>query len=209
MRKIQELPDWVSKYKEAGTTVRKKGDSYVLLRVSSKRVKGRKYPVLKQEYLGVITKEKGLVRKTPSARIDRNPMFEFGLSTFLFHTFGKWLEKSVYGLSGERAMVAVRLAIVNYVMGGISETAISLCSITHGRERELTEEAKRQPANRITSVTNKISAMMHELIPDKRVRAAFETRLRYTVTPDKRYATFANIPVGLLAAEGGQGEKKP
>lgn len=209
MKKKQELPDWVAKHKEAGTTVRKRGDSYILLRVSSKRVKGKKYPMLQQEYMGVITKEKGLVRKVPSARIDRNPMSEFGLSAFILHTFGRRLERSVYGLKGERAMVAVRLAIVNYVMGGISEASIELCAITFGREKALLEESKRQPANRISSVTNKISAMMRELVPDKAKREAFETRLRYTVTPDKGHAAFEDIPKELLEIEAKKGGERP
>ena len=35
-------PEWVQKYREKGTTVKKKGDAYYLYKRTSKRVPGKK-----------------------------------------------------------------------------------------------------------------------------------------------------------------------
>ena len=51
------LPEWVQKYREAGTTIKTIGGNYYLYRVTSKRVPGKKNPVSIQEYLGKITEE--------------------------------------------------------------------------------------------------------------------------------------------------------
>ena len=56
------FPTWVTKYKEKGTSIRKKGNKYYKYRVHSERRKDKKYPVLIQdEFLGVITKEDGFI----------------------------------------------------------------------------------------------------------------------------------------------------
>ena len=41
----KKYPDWVQKYRIKGTTVKKKGDSYYLYKRTSRRVKGKKYPI--------------------------------------------------------------------------------------------------------------------------------------------------------------------
>lgn len=50
-------PEWVQKYRERGTTVKKKGDSYYLYKRTSKRVPGKKYPQPVDTYIGIITPE--------------------------------------------------------------------------------------------------------------------------------------------------------
>ena len=52
--KLEDLPEFVKPYKVKGYDVRKRGNRYVLFKISSQRVKDKKYPVLKQEYIGVI-----------------------------------------------------------------------------------------------------------------------------------------------------------
>lgn len=59
-------PDWVQKQKVKGTTVKKVGNNYYLYKHSSKRVKGKKYPVPVDTYIGKITPdgiEKRQIRK--------------------------------------------------------------------------------------------------------------------------------------------------
>ena len=56
-----DYPDWVEKYKEKSTSVKRIGDSYYLYRVTSERVAGKKHPVSRQTYIGKIT-EKGVER---------------------------------------------------------------------------------------------------------------------------------------------------
>ena len=47
---INDLPDFAKKYKTKGYDVRYVNGTYVLFKVSSKRVPDKKYPVLVQEY---------------------------------------------------------------------------------------------------------------------------------------------------------------
>ncbi len=55
-------PDWVEKYHSEGTSVKKVKDSYYLYKVTSKKVKGKPYPVSIQKYIGRITQD-GLIKK--------------------------------------------------------------------------------------------------------------------------------------------------
>ena len=50
-------PDWVQKQRTTGTTVKKVGNNYYLYKHSSKRVPGKKNPVLVDIYIGKITPE--------------------------------------------------------------------------------------------------------------------------------------------------------
>ena len=61
-------PEWVQKYREKGTTVKKKGNSYYLYKRTSKRVPGKKYPQPVDTYVGIITPD-GVVQ-TQRKRIE-------------------------------------------------------------------------------------------------------------------------------------------
>ena len=50
-------PDWVMKYHTEGTSIKQIKDNYYLYKVTSKRVKGKNYPVSIQKYIGKITKD--------------------------------------------------------------------------------------------------------------------------------------------------------
>lgn len=55
---MAKLPEWVEKYKEKGTTIRKINNKYYKYKVHSERQKGKKYPVLVQDaLLGTITED--------------------------------------------------------------------------------------------------------------------------------------------------------
>lgn len=74
-------PDWVQKYREKGTAIKKVGNNYYLYKHSSKRVPGKKYPVPVDTYAGRITPE-GIV-KTERRKIEKNSdiiVKEFGMS---------------------------------------------------------------------------------------------------------------------------------
>lgn len=53
-------PEWVERHHTKGTTIKKINNSYYLYRATSKRVKGKTYPVSVQKYIGRIT-EDGLI----------------------------------------------------------------------------------------------------------------------------------------------------
>lgn len=74
-------PDWVQKYREKGTAIKKVGNNYYLYKHSSKRVPGKKHPIPVDTYAGRITPE-GLV-KTERRKIEQGSeieVSEFGLS---------------------------------------------------------------------------------------------------------------------------------
>lgn len=64
-----ELPEWVAKYKVKGTEVRLLNGRYYLYSISSKRVKGKKWPQkVTGPFLGTITQE-GLI--LPKKRVGK------------------------------------------------------------------------------------------------------------------------------------------
>lgn len=74
-------PEWVLKYKEKGTTIRKINNKYYKYKVHSERKSDKKYPVLVQdELLGVITKE-GFIPSTKKiinpALIEVSSLYDF------------------------------------------------------------------------------------------------------------------------------------
>lgn len=73
-------PEWVQKYRERGTTIKKKGDSYYLYKRTSKRVPGKKYPQPVDTYLGLITPE-GVVRSNKKkVTLTDIEVWEYGFS---------------------------------------------------------------------------------------------------------------------------------
>ena len=57
---MKTYPDWVLTKKRPGTTIREVKGNYYLYTATSKYVKGKKYPVTMQKYVGKITKD-GLI----------------------------------------------------------------------------------------------------------------------------------------------------
>lgn len=57
----KNYPDWVKKHHTPGTTIRQVKDKYYLYSCTSKYVKGKKYPIGIQRYIGRITEE-GLIK---------------------------------------------------------------------------------------------------------------------------------------------------
>ena len=57
---MKVYPDWVLSQKRTGTTIREVKGKYYLYTATSKYVKGKKYPVTIQKYIGKITKD-GLI----------------------------------------------------------------------------------------------------------------------------------------------------
>ena len=81
MAPIKVYPDWVQKYREKGTTVKKVGNNFYLYRHSSKRVPGKKYPVPVDTYLGKITPD-GLEKEQAKRKVGTGEVEvkEFGFS---------------------------------------------------------------------------------------------------------------------------------
>ena len=62
MKTIKKIyPDWVEKEHVKGTSIKQIGENYYLYECTSKKVKGKSYPVSIQRYIGKITPE-GLIK---------------------------------------------------------------------------------------------------------------------------------------------------
>lgn len=61
--KQSDFPIWAQKIKEqsGGTTLRQIGNAIYLYQGTSRRVSGKKYPVLEETYFGIVTEE-GLIK---------------------------------------------------------------------------------------------------------------------------------------------------
>lgn len=82
---MPKYPEWVYRFKEPGTAVKKSGDTYYLVKNTSKRVPGKKNPQPVQTYIGVIT-ENGVVRSGVK-RLDASDVVvrEYGFTTAVKH----------------------------------------------------------------------------------------------------------------------------
>lgn len=73
-------PDWVQKFREKGTTIKKKGDAYYLYKRTSRRVSGKKYPQPVDTYIGVITPDGVVQAKRKIVNLSDITVYEYGFS---------------------------------------------------------------------------------------------------------------------------------
>jgi hypothetical protein len=77
---MSKYPDWLDRFREPGTAVRKIGNSYYLYKVTSVRVPGKKNPQPKGEYIGVITPEGVVKTNVRKLQTDVVRVYEYGFS---------------------------------------------------------------------------------------------------------------------------------
>ncbi len=130
--KLEDLPDYAKPFKRTGYDVRKQGKTYSLYKISSHRVPGKKYPVLDQEYIGIIDESGTLINKKEYPKADEKVhiWLEYGLSSFIMNKHKRALIRSLFNGSADKNKTLVVLAIVKYVFGSTSETAIDCCYLT-------------------------------------------------------------------------------
>lgn len=175
--KLEDLPDFAKPYKKKGFDVRKSGDAYRLLRITSKRVEGKKYPVLVQEYIGTILKD-GTLRKAQEKGPSFGPYQEFGLSDFLMNQHKRLLQRSLYGYKGEQFLPLLKLAVLFYVFGSISPIALTHSRLTVKDADALAAIAATQRP-RIERLSKKIQDAQEELFGEE--KTDFELLMRLCV----------------------------
>lgn len=131
--KKNDLPAWAKKYDGKGIAFRRRGDSFAVFRVSSHREQGRKYPVLDQTYLGIVSERDGFSPSNERAKTD-DMLLECGLSHFVMANFHRNLLRSVFNSSPDLADNKIAAAIVLFLYGAITPRTVRLTSVTHGRE---------------------------------------------------------------------------
>ena len=154
MRK--ELPPWVEKYRETGTTFRKRGDGYAMFKVSSTYVKGKKYPKLNQEYLGVVYKE-GFVPK----KIDVNIIapLEFGLSNFIYSHFKRDLFRTCFNYKTNGDEI-IKISIIKYIFSEVKKEYLIKSKLTNNSADLLFDLYNKISIKRFDTIVNKIQSLM-------------------------------------------------
>ncbi len=167
--KKNELPCWVSKYDAKGITFRKKGNAYLMIRVSSKRVPDKSYPVLSQEYLGTITERDGFTPSKEKAK-SSDCLLECSLSHFIMANFYDDLLRAAFNTGKKLADGKIRAAIILFIYGTITPLTIRLSAIGIGHEEEI-EKLSLSSTATISNLSKRISNLFKEKFADETDRA--------------------------------------
>lgn len=173
MRK-ELLPDFAKPYKTKGYDVRVVNGVYRLIKISSKRVPEKKYPVLQQEFIGIIDKDKGLIPKKTYPNLSTDSL-EFGLSNLIYLNFRRDLQRLVFG--GDRNYFYTRLAIIYYMYGSVDLRFLKL-SFLSCRDEELQNFSLKCSMKRLSSMAGKIDTFLATAIPDTSDRLYLVSYLR-------------------------------
>ena len=128
--KKTDLPAWAARYDRKGLAFRKRGNSFRVYEVSSRRVRGTDYPVTSQRYIGTVTEEYGLI-PARTKNMKRSGSLECCLSHFVIENFGSEIRKSFFNAGGFGEAL-LRVATVGWIFGCIPQRrmlALSACSV--------------------------------------------------------------------------------
>lgn len=81
----ENLPEYAKKFKVKGYDVKKVGNKYYQYKVEHHREKGKKYPITKFIYIGLIDEKKGLIRAHTQKEEEIEKYLEYGLSNYIFN----------------------------------------------------------------------------------------------------------------------------
>jgi hypothetical protein len=169
------MPDWVLKHKIKGYTIRLNGKNFCLYKISSYRDHNYNYPRIKQDYIGIITKDGVMPKKVV---INNESFKEFGLSYFLYLNFKRELKRSIYGEDDDNRNVLVVASIISYMFGSISNSFLSL---THLSELSGVYEFNNLTPRRIKIIDNlkdKLNLLIYKSLPNDTRRAILLFSLR-------------------------------
>lgn len=157
--------------------------------------------MLQQEYIGVIHPDGSLKRKAEP--IPRSDVFqEFALSDFLMRHYGRLLHRSIFNTSKEFSRPAICLAILLYVYGTTSDTAISRCRLTAACDLAALSRTRELEAKRIQRLCSRIAQEQAALLGQD--LAEFEMLMRLCVVDQLSVATppYPDQAVEILKKHG-------
>lgn len=172
--RIDQLPDFAKPYKTKGYDVRLVRNRYQRYKISSKRVPGKKYPVLVQEYLGTIDPVKGFIPKQPKTAPVPKPadLVEYGLSDFIIRQFESTLLRSVV------SSTELLYRGILYYMYGHAYDRFAKLSYLSRQLRPISEPEAPGELKFVTEIAQKIAELMTALLPDESDRDYVVIRLR-------------------------------
>lgn len=172
--KLSDIPEYARKYKTKGYDVRLSNGKCRLFRITSERVEGKAYPVLRQEYVGTIGEDGALTPKKADPFSPASELVEHGLSHFIESRFKRDVVRSIYG-GGDHVF---RLAVCQYVYGHVSRVTLLMCGLTHGDSELLLKRFEGMSKGRLAAPVRKIAALMEAFEPDPEAREELTHALR-------------------------------
>ncbi len=160
--KLEDLPDYAKPFKKKGYDVRKQGDTYFLYKISSRRMEGKKYPVLQQEYIGAIDKSGTLIRKKEYPQNEekkKHIWLEYGLSSFIMKKHKRALVRSLFNGSSEKNKAFLVLAVIMYIFGSTTDTAVDCCHLSKGIREEILKMRDIGSKERLEKLVKKIGEL--------------------------------------------------
>lgn len=158
--RVNKYPKWVEKYRGKGKTIRKTAYGYGLYKCTSVYDPSRKYPVSKQEFLGMIYEDKGFVPKTGKVNNAYSYM-GYGLSYVIENNFKRDIRRASY----DKNENIINLAILKYVYGTYNEVIISSDYLTY-QNKELINYLNNANSKRIDNIVKTINASFTNKIND-------------------------------------------
>lgn len=175
--KLESLPDFARPFKTKGYDVREKNGTYFLYKVTSRRVPDKNYPVLEQEYIGIIDITGKLIRKKQYPSQRKREYLEWGLSSFIMRIHKRALLRSVFNGGSGKSMELIELAVIQYALGSLSETAIRSCHLARGNADRLLKLSTAVSEERIERLSNKIGELQRKSFGDDLEDAEIMMRL--------------------------------
>lgn len=157
---INSYPKWVEKYRGKGKTIRKTKYGYGLYKCTSVYDPTCKYPVSKQEFLGMIYEDKGFVAKTSK---DNNAYkyMGYGLSFVITNNFNRDLKRASY----DKNENIINLGILKYIYGSFNEIIVKSDYLTY-QNLKLVEYIKTANNKRIDNIVKTINSSFTNKIDD-------------------------------------------
>lgn len=166
--KISDMPSWATKYKGKNKSLKYLGnDKYGLYEVTSKYDSSKGYSKSIQTFIGVISKDEGLVLKKKRVN-DKANYFEYGLSHFIYLNFKRDIQRSIGKGDSKYIDYLIKLIIVKYVFGGVYDEFIDMTYLCFDSASEIKEYKNKISDKRINNGAKRIDTYLSRRISDSK-----------------------------------------
>lgn len=184
----EPLPPWAESFMKPGITLRKRGNSYAVLEVSSSYKKGSKTRPVTQKYLGVLTEQGFTPKKTHSD----SPSYEYGLSHFIFVNFAAKLRKTIFNSLPDTKNNIIKIGIVYFIYHSFDIKCFQDCLLTKKEASMLAGLASKISSKTINSIIKNIDGLFKEYFTDEHYQEAYSLLL---LNKAKDIASFSYSPL--------------
>ena len=193
-----------TKYKGKNKSLKYLGnDKYGLYEVTSKYDPSLGYSKSIQSFIGVISKDKGLVLK--KRKVDDNSAYlEYGLSHFIYLNFKRNIQRSIGKGDSVYIDYLIKLIIVKYVFGQIYDEYLDMTYLCIDKVNEIKEYKNKISDVRINNGAKRINTYLSKIIQDEKELNLLINHLRLiTIKASQDVNVFINDDLkGLLDKYG-------